>query len=126
MRERPGKGSCAVGQGAGGAWGPAGERAHLPAILPAMFWNMAEALVPSAVTAPMMTVAMSAAIRPYSSAVTPLRSVTRLRAERYRDVRDMGPPSAGWRPGEGPDRRAPARSTRSQERSYFFLLRQRN
>src|SRR5690349_20053294 len=87
---------------------PAGGRAHLGATsLSAIPVNTVLRLVPSVVTAPMITVAISAAIRPYSRAVTPLRSATRARAERYRDVRDMRPPScrqAAWVwPGNRPD-----------------------
>ena len=41
-------------------------------MLPETVVNVVERLVPTAVTAPMMTTAMSAAISPYSMAVAPL------------------------------------------------------
>ena len=43
-------------------------------MLPETVVNVVERLVPTAVTAPMITTAMSAAMRPYSMAVAPLSS----------------------------------------------------
>ena len=47
-------------------------------MLPATVENVVERLVPTAVTAPMITTEISAAIRPYSMAVAPLVSIKKL------------------------------------------------